>query len=148
MSQKHVRTVPGRYEEVKNICMFVMEGAKEAGLNESALFHVELACDEACTNIIEHAYGGEGKGDIVVSWQIEGNEFVVTLHDNGRVFNPDNVPDPALLNQSSEEVNFENLQVGGLGMHFMRKLMDEVRYQFDPETGNTLTLVKKISGSS
>lgn len=145
MSQKHVRTVPGRYEEVKNICAFMVQGAEEAGLDESALFQVELACDEACTNIIEHAYGGEGRGDIVASWQIDGNDFIMRLHDNGRVFNPDDVPDPTMPNQLTGEAALDSLQVGGLGIHFMRKLMDEIRYQFDPDQGNTLILVKKIS---
>ncbi|HID52965.1 MAG TPA: ATP-binding protein, partial [Anaerolineae bacterium] len=84
MSQEHVRTIPGRYEEIQNICAFMVQGAKEAGLDESALFHVELACDEACTNIIEHAYGDEGQGDIVASWQIDGNDFIMMLHDDGR----------------------------------------------------------------
>jgi anti-sigma regulatory factor (Ser/Thr protein kinase) len=37
-----------------------------------------------------------------------------------------------------------SLQVGGLGIHFMRKLMDEVHYSFNGKQGNTLVLVKKI----
>ncbi len=52
----------------------------------------------------------------------------------------DNSPEPAL----SEFL--DNLKVGGLGIHFMRKLMDEVHYSFDGEQGNRLTLVKYIPG--
>lgn len=134
---RHVLSVPGRYEEIKHICQFVADGAEEAGLDEAAIFHVELACDEACTNIIEHAYGGEDVGDILISWQVTGDSFTVTIHDNGHAFDPREVPAPPPL---------ENLKEGGLGLHFMRTLMDDVRFAFDEENGNTLVMVKKIPG--
>ena len=146
MGKKHVSTFPGRYDEIKKICTYVVAGAEEAGLDESDIFHVELACDEACTNIIEHAYEGEGVGDIIVSWQIDNDTFKITLQDNGRSFNPDAVPTPSIpTDQSTQdaEPDYDKLQVGGLGIHFMRKLMDEVTFSFDPDTGNTLQLIKK-----
>ncbi len=146
MGKKHVSTFPGRYDEIKKICTYVVAGAEEAGLDESDIFHVELACDEACTNIIEHAYGDEDIGEIVVSWQVEDNHFIITLQDNGRSFNPDNVPTPTIPTEQAQqqtEADYEKLQVGGLGIHFMRKLMDEVTFHFDPDEGNTLKLIKK-----
>ena len=147
MGKKKTLTFPGRYDEIKNICTFVVQGAAEAGFDETAVFHIELACDEACTNIIEHAYEGENQGKIIVSWQIDGDEFHITLQDNGRSFNPADVPDPSIpLNKKSDnsEIQYDQLQVGGLGIHFMRKLMDEVTFEFDRESGNQLTLTKKI----
>ena len=147
MGEKHVFTFPGRYDEIKKICAFVIEGAEQAGLNESAVFHIELACDEACTNIIEHAYGGEDLGDIIVSWQIADDNFQITLQDNGRIFNPANVPNPASPTENesdSDEINYEELQIGGLGLHFMRNLMDDVVFEFDEESGNRLILTKQI----
>jgi serine/threonine-protein kinase RsbW len=145
MSDKRVLTFPGRYEKIKQICQFVAHGAAQAGLDETAIFHVELACDEACTNIIEHAYGGEDVGEIIVSWHIKGSQFTVTLHDNGRSFDPENVPPPPIPADNPSEADVEKLKVGGLGIHFMRNLMDEVTFEFDQKKGNTLTLVKKIS---
>lgn len=142
-TEKHVLTVPGRYEQVKKICDFVVDGAESAGLPATAVFHVELACDEACTNIIEHAYGGENKGKIEVSWSVEGKAFVIVIHDNGRSFDPEAVPAPNIPKGGADEAA-DQLRVGGLGIHFMRKIMDDVQFHFD-ENGNTLTLVKKIS---
>jgi serine/threonine-protein kinase RsbW len=143
MAVKHVLTVPGRYEEIQKICQFMADGAAESGLDQTAVFHIELACDEACTNIIEHAYGGEDEGEIQVSWQLKGSSFIINIHDNGRSFDPDTIPTPALPPVSSETPNPENVKVGGLGIHFMRQLMDEVEFEFDAESGNTLTLIKK-----
>ena len=145
MGVKHVLTVPGRYEEIQKICQFVADGAAESGLNQAAIFHIELACDEACTNVIEHAYGGEGVGDIEISWQLVGTAFIISIQDNGRSFNPDMIPEPSLPPLPPDAMSppdIDSVKVGGLGIHFMRQLMDEVQFQFDGETGNTLTLVK------
>ncbi len=140
MGVQHVLTVPGRYEEIQKICQFMADGAARSGLDQTAIFHIELACDEACTNVIEHAYNGEDKGKITVSWQMKDGAFIINIHDNGRSFNPDAVPVPTLPPDASDP---ENVKVGGLGIHFMRQLMDEVRFTFDDKVGNTLTLVKK-----
>ena len=145
MGEKHVLKVRGLYNNIRQICDFVTEGAQAAGLGEGAMFHIELACDEACTNIIEHAYEGEDVGEIVVSWWVADSDFVVTFHDNGRSFDPTHVPPPAITDLSTT-ADPENLRVGGLGIHFMRNLMDDIQYSFDPNTGNTLTMIKHIVG--
>lgn len=145
MADQHVQTFPGRYEEIQNICQFVADGAAASGLDATAIFHIELACDEACTNVIEHAYGGEDKGQIRVSWQFADDALMITIHDNGRSFDPDAVPHPTLpkLPDNAPPPDIDDVKVGGLGIHFMEQLMDEVTFSFDGDAGNTLTLVKK-----
>jgi serine/threonine-protein kinase RsbW len=147
MGDKHVLTIPGRYERIQHVCQFVAEGAKQAGLDETAIFHVELACDEACTNVIEHAYGAENAGKIVVSWQVKDDAFTVTITDRGRSFDPDQVPPPPFAELSSDPETVSNLKEGGLGIHFMRTLMDKVEFSFDEEEGNRLIMVKKLPKS-
>lgn len=145
MGRKHSLTVPGRYEHIQQICQFVADAAVQAGMRETSVFHVELACDEACTNIIEHAYGGEDIGDIQVHWQVEADAFIITISDNGRPFDPDKVPPPPIPTDVNAAIELpENLQAGGLGVYFMRKLMDDVQFYFS-DTENTLVLVKKIT---
>ena len=67
MSNEKILIVPGRYDQIQVICEFVAGGARDAGLNADAVFHMELCCDEASTNIIEHAYGAEDVGEIRVT---------------------------------------------------------------------------------
>lgn len=145
MGDKHVQTFPGRYDEIQKICQFVADGAVACGLQASAIFHIELACDEACTNVIEHAYAGEDRGEIRVSWECKGASFVINIHDNGRSFDPGAIPKPALpeLADDAPPPSIDDVKVGGLGIHFMEQLMDEVTFSFDGDAGNTLTLVKK-----
>lgn len=143
MGNQNVLTISGQYDHIKQICEFAAAGAQQAGLDEDAVFQVELACDEACTNIIEHAYGAEETGDITATWETTPQSFTITLRDNGRGFNPDTVEDPTFVKPNTNP-DPEKLKVGGLGIHFMRNLMDEVRYQFDEKQGNTLIMVKYI----
>jgi anti-sigma regulatory factor (Ser/Thr protein kinase) len=146
MAKKRVLTIPGRFSEIKGLCEFVAEGAAEAGLDEDAIFQIELCCDEAATNIIEHAYGAEDVGTIVCICEVDDGAVTVTLHDNGRPFNPEAVKSPPVFDQSAAQTPGEvsdRLQVGGLGLHFIRNLMDEVHFTFDQERGNTLVMVKK-----
>lgn len=145
MVKQRALTIPGRYDEVKRLCEFVSAGAAEAGLEDDAIFQIELCCDEAATNIIEHAYGGEDVGDILCTYEVSDTTFTVTLHDHGRPFDPQQVKPPPVFDSTASQTPGEvsdQLQVGGLGLHFIRNLMDEVYFTFDPDGGNTLVMVK------
>lgn len=135
-------SVPGRYDQISKVCQFVVEGAKLSGFDEDDLFQIELACDEACTNVIEHAYGGEEKGEITVSWSFSVGKFTITILDEGQPFNPDDVPKPRV---PSNPDDIDELKIGGLGIHFMRKLMDEVQFFVNDNDGNRLVMAKHLS---
>jgi serine/threonine-protein kinase RsbW len=138
-------TIPGRFECVSELCAFVASGAEQAGFNLDEIFHIELACDEACTNIIEHAYGGEGVGEIRATWLINDGTFMITIIDNGPKFDPDKYSPPKV---PANPDDLDNLQIGGLGIHFMRNLMDEVYFSYDEGHGNKLVMVKRLSKNS
>jgi serine/threonine-protein kinase RsbW len=144
--RKDSLTVPGRYAEIKHICDFVAEGASEAGFDDDAIFQVQLACDEACTNIIEHTYEEEDAGDIRISWEIGNLYFKITIMDSGRKFDPGAIP-PAPVPPTPVQLDDGedvDVKVGGLGVYFMRKLMDRVTFDYTEESGNILTMVKRL----
>lgn len=147
MDEKKERlTVPGRYAEIRHICDFVADGAAQAGFDEDAIFQVQLACDEACTNIIEHTYGAEDAGDIAISWEIGRGDFRVVIRDDGKRFDPGDIP-PAPVPPTPVQVDENNdldVKVGGLGVYFMRKLMDKVTFEYVEGSGNILTMVKQL----
>jgi len=135
-------TIPGRYDRVIDVCNFVVAGARQVGFGEDELFRIELACDEACTNVIEHAYGGEDQGSIRVIWEFAQGAFRIIIYDYGRYFDPDTLPEPNIP-KSPDDI--DQLKIGGLGIHFMRSLMDEVRFESDQGAGNKLIMVKFLS---
>lgn len=147
MVDEQVLTVPGRYKEIKKICEFVAAGAAQAGFDEDTIFHLELCCDEASTNIIEHAYGEEGAGNIVITYKTSDDDFTIIMRDNGVAFDPSEVPPPPAIanNEASAEELTSQLRIGGLGLHFIRNLMDEVHFTSDRRQGNQLIMVKKLN---
>lgn len=126
-----------RYENLAKISQFVIQAAREAGLDESATYAVQLAVDEAATNIIEHAYQNSGEGQIQCSCTVLSDGLKIVLKDHGIPFIPESVPEPNL------NAPLEELKTRGLGLYMMRKVMDEVKFEFSPKSGNKLTMIKR-----
>jgi anti-anti-sigma factor len=131
-------TVSSDLANLETITDFVTKAAQRAAFDEKDIFAVQMAVDEACTNIITHAYAG-GPGDIHLTCQVKTGECTITIRDYGRSFDPDSVPLPDLTG------DLEERRVGGLGLHFMRKLMDKLHFSFDPVEGNQVVMVKRSS---
>jgi anti-sigma regulatory factor (Ser/Thr protein kinase) len=129
-------TFPADFEFLDEIREFVAQIAREGGFTEKEIYSLQLAADEAASNIIEHAYEGISDADFDVSCDMRGDTLTITMRDTGRPFNPSKVRQPDLKADLSER------KIGGLGLYLMRKLMDEVHYISDPKTGNLLTMIK------
>ncbi len=129
------KSFPGNYESLARIGDFVREIAQDAGFESFAVYSIEMAVDEACSNIIEHAYGGEGKGDIRCTCSVGEDKMEIVIKDKGKPFDPSSVPPPNLSK------DLEDRQAHGLGLHFIRKWMDEVDF-LSKGAENTLTMVK------
>lgn len=130
------RIFPGRFESLANIADFVRSEAKQAGLSFKEIFELETAVDEAVSNIIEHAYGGEDIGEITCTCTQLDEGILITLEDQGCPFDPTSVPAPNL------GFKLKNRKNHGLGYFMMRQLVDDVKFEFSGNQ-NTLTLLKK-----
>ncbi len=129
--------VKAKLENLAVIGNFITEAMKQLGI-EQETFPVELAVDEACTNIIQHAYSGDSEKPIRILCSISGNDLVIRIRDWGKPFNPDSVSAP-----DTESELFER-ELGGLGILLMRKVMDEVRYVFQARRYNELIMIKHL----
>ncbi len=134
---EHVLKVPGRYDRLEQIAQFVEQAGEAAGLDTAAVCRCQLAVDEACTNIIEHGYQGEDRGPIEIVCDPGDGELTITISDRARPFDIENVPQPQLGGD-----NLDDLKVGGLGLYFIKQVMDEVELTREAG-GNKLVLVKK-----
>lgn len=132
-------TLPANLDALAYVSAFITAAAERSGLDERATWQVQLAVDEATTNIVQHAYDEQHPGTFTLTWEVQGNRFVVTLHDRGRSFDPNEVPTPDIMSPLEER------QAGGLGIYLMTRLMDEVRFDFDPQEGNLLSMIKYIT---
>lgn len=127
--------VPGNIADLPEILAFVEAACEEAGVSPTLFFELQLAVEEACANVIEHAYNGKG-GDLAIAFATCGHDVVITLRDHGRPFAPEAVVAPDM------SLPLTRRRVGGLGMHLMSELMDEVQFNF-AEGVNTLVMVKR-----
>ena len=130
-------TFEANFHSLDEIREFVGEVARQVGFSEKEVYSIQLAADEASTNIIEHAYAGVEEGRIEIDCNITGDELKIVMRDNGKSFDPSSVPEPNVKADLTER------KIGGLGMYLMRKLMDEVSYESLPKGGNILTMIKR-----
>lgn len=128
---------PAQFQFLDEIREFVGDIARQGGFSDKEIYSIQLATDEAASNVIEHAYAELKSGALEISGNVAGETMTITLRDTGRPFDTSAVRQPNLKADLSER------QVGGLGMYLMRKLMDEVRYEIQADGGNLLTLIKR-----
>jgi serine/threonine-protein kinase RsbW len=121
-SSKETITILANFRNLRIIREFISREARMSGFNDAEVYNIQLAVDEACANIIEHAYGGENRGDISCTCTITDKEFNIKLVDHGLPFNPAEVIKPDL------HASLEERKPGGLGLYFIQQLMDEVTY--------------------
>jgi len=127
-----------KFEYLDEIRDFVGDIARTGKFNDKDIYNIQLASDEAASNIIEHAYEGVSDGTLEISCGLKDDVLTIILVDHGESFDPSAVPMPNL------KADLSKRKVGGLGLYLMRKLMDEVHYEADPKNNrNTLTLIKR-----
>lgn len=137
-STKFELTVDGKLESLTKISEFIDETMQTLQIqNQKEVYAVQLSVDEACTNIIKHAYANKTGGKIKIRCTLASGKFVVELVDWGSPFDPTSLPPP------DTESGLHERKVGGLGIYFIRKFMDEVSYQRS-DNANVLTIAKHI----
>jgi serine/threonine-protein kinase RsbW len=140
--RKFTLHVPSSTENLALIREFVSSVATQAGLDEKDIAKLELAVDEACTNVIEHAYGHDSTKEVTVRAIVDDENLNIHVVDTGRGFDPAAVPQPDLQSLISER------RTGGLGLRVIKSLMDEVHYEIIPGIKNELHMTKRIRKKS
>lgn len=101
---------------------FVEKYAGKFGFDEKTISDIRLAVDEACTNIIKHAYQFDESKNVEIKLGFKDNRIWISLIDRGDTFNPELYSKPDIQKQ------MKNKKRGGVGVFLIRQLMDEVEY--------------------
>ncbi len=131
--------IPSRTDNLEIIRDFIIGIARKFGFTDDGIGEIELAVDEACANVIKHAYHYDENKKIDITVETNSSKLTITISDQGEGF------DPAKL--ESPEQRLQKHARGGLGIALIKKVMDEVSFDLNPGN-NHVRMVKYIPHSN
>lgn len=126
---------PSQADRLKLVRSAVFDTAMLCGCSEGIARDIVIAVDEACQNVIRHAYKGSPDGQVVLDIARDGDNIVLSLRDFADPVDPSKI----------KPRDLDDLRPGGLGTHFIKEVMDEVDFLPPPDgDGNLLRMVRRI----
>jgi serine/threonine-protein kinase RsbW len=125
----------GDYKELEDIRAYVRLNAEKSGLSETKVNQITLAVDEACSNLIHYSINFDKKQKITINIENKKNKFVVTIQDKGKPFDPLSVKSPDM------EKYFKEFKHGGLGIHIIKKIVDNIEYKASKSSSDFNSLI-------
>ena len=138
IAKKFTLEVPSSTENLVLIRDFVTRIGQQAHLDEEEISNLELAVDEACANVIEHAYGLDSRQEVIIQAICDDEAVRISVIDTGKGFDPTGVTPASIDTLVTER------RSGGLGIRLIKALMDEVSYQIQPGQKNELHMIKRL----
>jgi anti-sigma regulatory factor (Ser/Thr protein kinase) len=138
MTFHHHLTISNDHAYLAQVRDLVSRGVSVGDFPGHYLNRLQIAVDEAVTNIIEHGYAGQARGSasIDITVDVDSERFRIEIIDHGMSF------DPNQMNDIDIQSHVAAGKAGGLGVFLMRKIMDQVDYQYQHGSKNQLVLVK------
>lgn len=136
MEQRHI-VLHNDVRQIPQLAHFVETIAGEKKLDQSLTMSLNLALEEAVTNVILYAYPEGADGLVDVEAILAPGKLTFIISDSGKAFDPTSASVPDLT------ASLDERPIGGLGIHLVRQLMDSVEYE-RREGKNILTMIKII----
>ncbi len=118
---------------------FVKSIGTQSGMGDMEVARLEMAVDEACSNVMEHAYNADSTKEVSIRATVDEDSVQIEVIDTGKGF------DPSSIEQLKLEDLVSRKRTGGLGMRLMKSFMDEVHYAIVPGVKNELRMVKRLN---
>ncbi len=124
-----------RADRLAPVRQFVRELARQQGCCEENLEHLVMAINEACMNVIQHAYRGDENGEVVIEFWKADDELTIKIIDFAEYADLESI----------KSRDLDDVRPGGLGVHLIHQVMDYVEYKHQPDmNGNVLELRKQL----
>ena len=138
MQKKISLLIKNNQEEIIRLSKLIDEFGIENNINADALYEINLALDEIITNIISYGFKDSLEHFISVEGTLQNNSLEIKIEDDGIAFDPLSAPEPDLNNKIDQR------QIGGLGIHLVKTLMQDISYKREKEK-NILILIKVLT---
>ncbi len=136
MMQRQI-TLPNDIETIPQLNEFIDAAAEEIGLDMALTMSLNLALEEAVVNVMEYAYPPATEGQVDILLTADEKMLTVVISDSGTPF------DPTKQAEADTTLSAEERPIGGLGIHLVRQIMDNISYQRS-NGRNILTLTKHL----
>ena len=137
MRENFILTRAAELDALQAFRDFIARVCKQLKISDDIAFQLQLACDEAATNVIQHGYAGMNPGSIMLELRPQPKKITMILSDFGHPFEP--VPTDA----PDVDALMRDEPTTGFGLYLIYSTMNEVSY-FSDEQGNHLVLVKEL----
>lgn len=132
MKNSVIITIPSHPKYLSVVRAATVRIGELYGIENGIIEGIRLAVDEACSNVIKHAYKGENNKKIVIKFANTKKTFEVIIEDNGVT-----VPIETIKGRCLEDI-----RPGGLGVHFIKRTFDVFEFDNKKKNGNRLRLIK------
>jgi len=133
-----IRRLPNTVDAIGPLKEEISAWAEDHAIPMKVIVSIHLMLDDLLTNVVMHGYGEHAEGDIEVSLEVADNTLKVILRDWARAFDPFTIP------AADTSLSIEERGIGGLGVHFVRKMADSFHYVRNGEA-NEIHLQKLLS---
>jgi serine/threonine-protein kinase RsbW len=130
--------IPYDENDIYKACDFVTTRAQVMGFTENELSRIKIAVYEACLNAIQHTRKMNPGDKVIVEVESRARKLLINVYDRGLGFEPAKAHDYEVTDAALHR------KTGGMGLHIIRRAMDEVDYQMDALNGNKLIMVKHL----
>ena len=132
--EKYQLKIPSKTDNLELIRTFVSRISEMVGFTDDDVYKIELAVDEACANVIKHAYKKEEEINLVI--ELDYKKLTIIISDQGIGFDVNKILNRDIKNYLAQ------MKVGGLGIHLIHALMDEVEFRSEPGRKTEVKMVK------
>lgn len=129
------KTLNATTKNLSRVRNFVSSQAKKHGFKDNQINDIRLAVDEACTNVIKHAYRYDETKEFNVDLEFDNSSLLIEITDYGAGFNPSKYEAPNLQKRIKQKKR------GGMGIFLIKNLMDELTYNSDGSK-NVIKMIK------
>lgn len=139
MNEKFTLILPNKSESLVSVGDFMSEIGNKARFDPDKLQDILIAVDEACTNIIRYAFENGEEATFTIICQITTTKLTICLINQGKRFDPTSSL-PSISSRKAADL------AHGRGILFMHHFMDELKYEYHPQKGNILYMIKYKGG--
>jgi serine/threonine-protein kinase RsbW len=136
--------LPAESQNLYIIRKFILGIAKNMRVSEEDTFQIELMVDEACSNIVKHAYKNISLPEEIIQITIKKNaeSIEIMIVDRGIGFDPNAIKSPDIGKHA------KRVRPGGLGLHLIKTLSDELYFRINPQVHNEVKIIKFLKHQS